>query len=217
MNKAESVQEIVDELMPLTQLFKHIKVVPANNTVIEDEDADGIRRCYLMKCAGAVCTDEPGEKRSAVSRLLTAIDDALFLGNPDDNDSMLEGIASFAAEERIATLPHKMFFALAHQKRETMRVFHKIATGYMNEGDLPPNDKMTVCIRMDALEWHQLLPASYVPLVAMREGKPTLSYRTGQPVAFEHEDSRTVERGVIVMYGTLVLKDPSGVFVLEQE
>lgn len=222
--KTESVQELVDELMPLTQLFKHLKIVQTDSTVVEYDDTDNMRRTELVKYAGAICTDEPGERRTSVMRLLTKIDDALFLGCPGydartkgcDSDSMLAGLRYFAAMDRIAVLPHDAFFAMAYAKRKTMRVFHKLSEGYMDEGDLPPRGKLTACIRMDALEWHQLLPATYIPLVSMREGKMVMMTPGAPSLEFKHEDSRTVERGVVALYGALILKDPAGVFLLEE-
>lgn len=230
------IPELMEKYLPLTQVFKHLKMETADSTIVEYDRmryGEMVRATALVKYAGAIFTDDDDNALDqAVLRLLLAVDDAIVYGDGGQGHG-LHGLFDMARprgafgepqESRrlsppsstsglIQILPRKEFYTQATDRG--MKIISKMPVGFMDEGSLPPDQRVgprTFAFVPDAIEWHQLLPLSVVPLVSMREGlgiTPLLEEK------FERDASVTVNRKVVLLYGTIVIRNAADVILLE--
>lgn len=214
MMKTESLAHVQEELLPLTLLLKRIKKIETSGTVHEYETAQGVRTTALIRYCGQMITDEDSIKAAAM-RLLAEIDDTLIYGDCNaSGHRQFDGLEYLTDNHWIDELKREEFFERFERDKHKhgLRLFQASRPQTILEGDLPPTGRL-YAIGHDALRWAQLLPMTKIPLVSMREGKVTIPLDAASPpITFEHDDSRVMERGCIVLYGTMYIHDSDAIF-----
>ncbi len=201
MDNTHSVESIVKQLLPTTMLFRHIERVP-----VDECTAD-------IRFLGQVVFDENYEW--AVARLLATLDDALFHGDPVENSVSIRGL--FHTPDVRWFHDREEFYKAVKDHSCKLMLLQSSPPGFVTEGELPPTHGPTVALAPDALTWKQLLPACAVELASVREGRVNATFALWpNSLVFKHETSKNRKRSVVVIYGTLVVNDPSKVLVLRQ-
>ena len=203
--QARSAQHVLEKLLPTTLLLKHLPVHTAE-TVSDD-----------IRFLGQIFLGQDGEV-PAVARLLTALDRALFFGNPLTCPEEFDGLLNMCGPKQWFADRAK-FYAAVNDHPAELRLFSPATPSFLSEGDLPRGSKLTFAVGHDACHWKQLLPCTVIELLPVREGLIEAKDVEGinqPPELFKHEGSEVRARNVALLYGTLVVDRPEDVLVLNE-